>query len=105
MSTYKLIVVFLVLIGFGFNISGTKEISIHREDIEKSNEIISSILLINFALFLVSILIELLTFVIPIVPNYKLLTILTLWMSLYEVVSQIWYCQEKDQEIWLKIII
>jgi len=41
----------VILVGFGFNISATREISIHRENKEKLNEIVSSVLIVKSLFF------------------------------------------------------
>jgi len=47
---------FLIICDYGFNLSGTRAISVHREDKEKLSQIFSSILLIKTVLFIVAIL-------------------------------------------------
>ncbi len=46
---------FLIICDYGFNLSGTKAVSVHREEKEKLSQIFSSILLIKTALFIVAI--------------------------------------------------
>ena len=41
---------FNILVSFGFELSATREISIHREDLKKVSEIFSTVLLIKVAL-------------------------------------------------------
>lgn len=45
---------FIILIDFGFDLSGTREISINRNNSKKLSEIFSSILVIKFILMIIS---------------------------------------------------
>lgn len=45
---------FSLLIGYGFNLSATRQISINREDQKKVNEIVSSIICIQLIFFMIS---------------------------------------------------
>ena len=47
----------LILVGFGFNTIATKEISVNRDNKEKINEIVSSVLIIKIALLIFAFLI------------------------------------------------
>lgn len=46
---------FLIICNYGFNLSGTRAVSVHKEEKEKLSQIFSSILLIKTALFIVAI--------------------------------------------------
>jgi O-antigen/teichoic acid export membrane protein len=95
----------VVLIGFGFNISATKEVSIHRNNSKKLSKIVSSVLIIKGILFLlVLVILALLLLVIPKAKGYESLFILTLWMCLYEVVFPIWYFQGTEQMKYITYI-
>lgn len=85
---------FAILVGFGFNISATKEISIHRDNKEKINEIVSSTLIIKGGLCLLSVLLffGVLMFIEE-SKNYNLLFYLTLYLCVYEWLFPIWYFQ------------
>jgi len=88
----------LILVGFGFNISATREISIHRENKAKLNEIVSSVLIIKGLLFVLSCLIlALLLLFIPKAHGYEALFILSLWTCLSDVMFPIWYFQGIEQ--------
>ncbi len=84
----------VILVNFGFNISSTKEVSIHRNNKDKLNEIVSSTLIIKSVLFCVSIaILAILILVIPQMKESRMLFLLTMWMCLYEVIFPIWYFQ------------
>ena len=44
---------FSIIVGFGFNISATKDISINRDDISKVSEIVSSVFILKGLLLLI----------------------------------------------------
>jgi PST family polysaccharide transporter len=94
-----------ILVSFGFNISATKDISIHREDTSKISEIVSSVFLIKGALFIVSLLIiTILIYAIPFFQEYKLLFLLSMWLCLYEFVFPIWYFQGLEKMKYITLI-
>lgn len=85
---------FVVLVNFGFNIIGTKEVSINRDRKNKLNKILSSIFIIKGGLFLFSCLTLLgLTFFLQEFKQYSLLLILTLWMCFNEFIFPVYYFQ------------
>lgn len=84
----------VILVGYGFNISATKEVSIHRNDKKKLSEIVSSVFILKGILLLISFLI--LAFIIEFIPqasDHKTLFYLTMWMCVYEYIFPIWYFQ------------
>lgn len=84
----------VILVSFGFNISATREVSIHRENKEKLSEIVSSILIIKSLLFLLAFFIlSILLFIIPQANEYKTLFLLSMWACLYDVIFPMWYFQ------------
>lgn len=83
-----------ILVGFGFNISATRDISVHRDDNEKISEIVSSVLIIKGALFLFScVIMGILIWFMPQTHGYKVLFLLSLWACLYDVIFPTWYFQ------------
>lgn len=94
MFSQAIIGYFVILVSFGFNITGTKEISLHRDNNEKLSEIISSILIIKGSLLLLSFLILFLAaYFIPQIYEYKTLYYLTMWMAFYEFIFPVFYFQ------------
>jgi PST family polysaccharide transporter len=84
----------VIFVSFGFNLSATKEISVRRNEPLKLNEIVSSVYIIKFALFLFSfIILALLLFLIKRARGYEPLFLLTMWMCLYELILPVWYFQ------------
>ena len=114
METYGLVIYaqsiityFSILISFGFNLSGVKIISKYRNDKEKLSEIISSILIIKFILFLISLII--LTnslFFLPVAESHKILFILSMTTVLNELLFPTWYFQGiEEMSYWTKITV
>lgn len=96
---------FVILINFGFTVTATKEISLHRDSPEKLNEIMSSVYIIKFILFLITVLILLmLIFIIPEFREYKLLYFLTLWLCVYELIFPTHYFQGIEEMKFITII-
>jgi PST family polysaccharide transporter len=84
----------LIVVTFGFNVTGTKHISANRNDKEKIGEIVSSIFIIKTTLLLlVSALLFGLIYTIPALNSHKGLYVLMLWMCVYDVLFPIWYFQ------------
>jgi O-antigen/teichoic acid export membrane protein len=96
----------VIFVGYGFNISATKEISIHRNDKNKISEIVSSVLVIKsilmiIAFFILSIILRYLNKT----YGYELLFYLTMWACLYEVIFPIWYFQGIEQMKYITYIV
>ena len=84
----------VILVEFGFNISATKEISIHRDNKEKLSEIVSSVIFIKGIFFLVTVvLITIFVLIIPQAKGYEILFFLSMWACLYSVIFPVWYFQ------------
>ena len=96
---------FVVLINFGYNITATKEISIHKKNKEKLNEIMSSVLIIKGSLLFGSIIIlAILIILIPEFQDYKALFVLTLWMCIYEFLFPVYYFQGIEEMKYITVI-
>lgn len=96
---------FVIIVNFGFNISATKDISIHRDDKKKVKEIVSSVLIVKVALFLISFLILLVAvFSIPALREHCLLYIFCMSLCLSEVVFPIWYFQGVEKMRYITIV-
>ncbi len=85
---------FVLLVNFGFNITGTKFIAQNKEDVQAKSEVVSSIyqiktvfVLISFALLMV------LTLFIGKVSEYSFLFIITFHLCLFEAYYPIWFFQ------------
>lgn len=96
---------FVILIGFGFGTSGILDVSVNRNNRNKLSEIVSSILILKFLLFIFS-----LIFIVPLLflfehaSNEKILYIITLWVCLNEVLFPIFYFQGIEKMKYFSII-
>ena len=85
---------FILFINFGFDLSVTKYIAIHKNNKEKLSEIISTTIVTKILLFLLAFLIFLiLLFNIPKMAQNKELFLLTFALTIGETMMPIWYFQ------------
>ena len=100
-----IIMYFSLIINFGFNISGTKEVAENINDKEKIAEIVSSIYIIKFGLFFVSIfiLISCLYFVL-ILREIGMLICITFSATLSELLFPQWYFQGVDKMKYITLL-
>ncbi|RZS99286.1 flippase [Aquimarina brevivitae] len=95
----------VIVVNFGFNISGVRSVSLFREHKHKLSEIFSSIFWVKVSLCLfLSALLVVATFFIPAAKEYQWLLILTLWMCIYEVLFPIWYFQGIERMHYITIV-
>lgn len=95
----------VVLVSFGFNLSATKVVSIHRKNNKKLSEIVSSVLIIKSGIFILTFV--LLTVLLNFIPQAKGqidLFLLTMWLCVYEVIFPIWYFQGIEKMKYITII-
>lgn len=100
---------FSLMIDWGFEATGTKEISIHRNDKQKLSQIISTIMITKFFLWITLFFFFLvMIYFIPFLHQYQLLYIFTFFLTFNELLLPIWYFQgiEKMKYItYLTIVI
>jgi O-antigen/teichoic acid export membrane protein len=111
-DTYGLIILsqgiisyLVVIINFGFNISATKDISIHRNNKMKLNEIVSIVLIIKFVLLIfASIILLACIYLIPQLKEQQTLLILCMWMCFYEFIFPVWYYQGIEKMKYITLL-
>ena len=96
---------FLILSDYGFNVTATREISIHREDREKLNEIFSAVMIIKSLLMSLGFSILLLSlWLFDSLGKDALIYILTFGMVLGEVLFPIWFFQGIEKMRYIAIL-
>ncbi|UZO81859.1 oligosaccharide flippase family protein [Aquimarina sp. ERC-38] len=96
---------FAVIVNFGFNITGTKDVSIYRNNIRKLSQIVCTILLIKAVLFLISIIL-LLIFIHTIIDTREqdLLFLFSIYVAVNEFLFPLWYFQGVEKMKFISII-
>lgn len=85
---------FNVLVDFGFNLSATREVSIHRKDNTKLSEIFSSVMFIKFLLIILSVF--LITLIVAFVPRFQMdwkIYYLSFGVVIGQALFPVWYFQ------------
>ncbi len=96
---------FVVVVNFGFNISGTKEISLVRGNEEQMREVVSSILIIKALLFFLSFLVlSVIVHFVSGLREYRLLFHLTMLACLGEVIFPLWFFQGIEKMRYIAVI-
>lgn len=96
---------FVIIVNFGFNISATKEISIHRDNIQKVSETVSSVIIIKVILFIVSLLaLTIAVLLIPVMREHFVLFYVSMALCLSEVIFPIWFFQGIEKMRYITII-
>lgn len=96
------IVLFRGIVSYGFDLSGTKQISIYRDDLNKLNEIFSSIMFVKFILLIVSFLFLLL--LISFVAKFQMYAnvfLVTFLLVFGDILFPVWFFQGMEK---MKII-
>lgn len=96
---------FVLIVGFGFNLSATREVSIHRHNKEKLNEIVSCVFIIMGILFITSfVILCFLIFFIPSLFLHRTLLLITMFACLNEIFFPVWYFQGTEKmKNWTQI--
>lgn len=95
----------VVFVNFGFNITATKDISVHRDNPDKITEIASSVFTVKGCLFLVSWAIMFCVLKLSgDLQAYESLFYLTLWMCLNEFLFPLWYFQGTEKMKYITLL-
>ena len=96
---------FTIVINFGFNISATKDVSVHRDSQVKIAEIVSSVLIIKILLLLLSFcILSILVYSVPELRSDVPLYLLSFGICLYETIFPVWYFQGKEKMKYITYI-
>ncbi len=105
MWSWSIITFFILFINFGFNLSVTKYISIHRDDKEKLSEIVSTAIATRLFLFVIALIIFLaLVEVVPKMYENRTLFYLFFLLTIGETLMPIWYFQGIEKMKYTAII-
>ena len=95
----------MILVSFGFNVSATQSISVNRDNKEKLNEIVSSVLIIKIILFIFSfLLLFLILLFIPKAHGYEILFLLTMSLCFSDLLFPVWYFQGIEEMKYITYI-
>jgi len=96
---------FMILSDYGFNVTATREISIHREDSEKLNEIFSAVMIIKvFLMFLGFSILLLSLWLFDNLGEDALIYLLTFGMVVGQVLFPIWFFQGIEKMGYIAIL-
>jgi len=96
---------FMILSDYGFNITATREVSVHRDSLEKLNEIFSAVIMIKIALMVLGFIILLIALLLfDKLGNESLIYLLTFGMVLGQVLFPIWFFQGIEKMGYIAVL-
>lgn len=96
---------FIILVNFGLDVSAVKNVSVHRNDLLKLGEVVSSVLLIKSLLFLISFLIlSVLLFTVEQFRENSVLFLLSFLSCLSEILFPVWFYQGVEKMKYITLI-
>ncbi len=99
-STY-----FSILVNFGFTVTATRDISVHRESTEETSFIISTVLSLKGLFFIVSLIVlSLLVLFVPFLNKHPQVFLFSMLFCLSETLFPIWYFQGIERMKYIAII-
>ena len=105
MWAWSIVNFFILFINFGFGLSVTKYVALHRDDKKKLSEIISTTIATKFVLFVMAFLIFLiLLYTVPKMAQYRELFFWTFALTLGETMMPIWYFQGIEKMKYTAVI-
>jgi len=94
-----------IIVDFGFKISATKNVSIHRDNPKKIAEIVSNVLFIKLCLWMLSLgLLLLIVFIVPSLRDNILLYIFSFSLLFNELIFPQWYFQGVERMKYITLI-
>lgn len=96
---------FSIVINFGFNVTGTRDIAVHRHNPEKMSGIISSILFLKLAIFILMVLVlSVLVCFIPLLKEHPVIFFLSMLACLSDALFPVWYFQGIEKMKYITFI-
>ncbi len=96
---------FMILSDYGFNVTATREISVHRDSLEKLNEVFSAVIMIKIALMIFGFVILLMALLLfDKLGDESLIYLLTFGMVLGQVLFPIWFFQGIEKMGYIAIL-
>jgi len=96
---------FMILSDYGFNITATREVSVHRDSLEKLNEIFSAVIMIKIALMVLGFIILLIALLLfDKLGDESLIYLLTFGMVLGQVLFPIWFFQGIEKMGYIAVL-
>lgn len=95
----------MILVSFGFSMSATKQVSLYRNDPEKLNIIVSTVLFIKGTLFITAcFILTAVLFFLPEANGNKLLFVFSLWICLYDFIFPVWFYQGMEKMKYITLL-